>query len=146
MPVALVEIKNLQAGSGVQVYANPTSIRIEHTVPWERHGTSRGDNPLLVFDRQGPSILTCELVFKGVGTPPNVYKEFVEPLTRMTLVRKDAPAERRHPPQCLFLRGAEFPAFKGVIESLTTTYVEFADDGAPLKAICEIRMRQAGVL
>ena len=70
----------------------------------------------------------------------------MEPLTAMTLVPRDAPAERRHPPQCLFLRGVQFPSFKGVIENLATTYVEFADDGAPLKAICEIRMRQAGML
>ena len=146
MPVELVMIKNLATGSEVRVSANPSSIRIEHTVPWERHKQSRGDNPTLEFDSQGPSILTCELTFRGVGTPPNVYREFVEPLTAMTLVARDAPAEQRHPPQCLFVRGAEFPSFKGVIESLATTYVEFADDGAPLKAICELRMREAGIL
>ncbi len=106
MPVELVLIKNLATGSEVRVSANPSSIRIEHTVPWERHKRSRGDNPTLEFDSQGPSILTCELTFRGVGTPPNVYKEFVEPLTAMTLVPRDAPAERRHPPQCLFVRGA----------------------------------------
>ncbi len=144
MPVELVLIKNLATGSEVRVSANPSSIRIEHTVPWERHKQSRGDVPTLEFERQGPSVLTCELTFRGVGTPPNVYREFVEPLTVMTLVARDVPAAQRHPPQCLFVRGAQFPAFKGVIESLATTYVEFADDGAPLKAICEIRMRQSG--
>ncbi len=146
MPVELVEIRNLRAGSGVQVHANPASIRIEHAVPWERHARSRGDHTVLEFENQGPSILTCELTFKGVGTPPNVYKEFVEPLTRMTQVPTDGPADERHPPHCLFVRGAGFPKFKGVIESLVTTYVEFADNGAPLAAICEIRMRAAGTL
>ena len=131
------------------MFANPSSIRIEQTVLWERHERSRGDAPLHEFERQGPSIPTCELTFRGVGTPrhpPNVYREFVEPLTHLTHVPKDGPVEQRHPHHCLFLRGSGFPSFKGVIESLATTYVEFADDGSPLKAICEIRMRQAGMI
>jgi hypothetical protein len=79
MPVEFVRITNLELKTEVQAYANPDSIRLERWASWEQ--VARGLT--LEFTQPGPSTLSCVWPFKGVGTAPNVYAEFVEPLTEM---------------------------------------------------------------
>ena len=140
-----VVIKNLDDGTEVVASVNPQEISVEKSVPWEKHKRSKGDNPTLEFTNAEPMNLSCEPFFDTYRSKRNVYKEHVERLISMTLVRKDAPtAEQRRPPHCLFIWGNEFPRFKGVIESLSIRYTKFLPDGTPVQATCAIKMQQAG--
>src|SRR5688572_8842877 len=133
-------IKNLDDSSQVEAYFNPTEIKIDKTVPWQKHKSSKGDAPTLEFTDAEPKSLTVELLFDTFESKKDVYKEFVKKLEKMTLIVDD---DKKRPPMCLFVWGQKFPQFKGVIESLGVKYTMFFEDGTPCRATCSIKMKQA---
>ncbi len=139
-----VKIKNLDDGTEVVAAVNPEEISMEKSVPWQKHKRSKGDSPMLEFTNAEPMTLSCELLFDTSRSNKNVFKEHVEGLTAMTLIRKDDREEKKHPPLCLFVWGKVFPSFQGVIESLSIKYTRFLPDGTPVRATCAIEMKQAG--
>jgi hypothetical protein len=139
-------IRNIDRGTHVNAYCNPDQIVIEKAVPWETASQSKGDAPILEFRNAEPMFLSCTLAFGDCSSQANVYEAHVEALTALTLIATAASFEKKRPPLCLFTWGTAFPPFKGVIESLTTTYTDFLDDGTPIRAVCELRMRQASKL
>ena len=144
MPLEKTTILNLDNNERVVASVNPASVRIDRSVPWERHKASRGNRETLEFlGKLGPATLSCEMRFKGTGTQPNVYAQHIERLTEFTQIPPGARDTKKHPPLCMFIWGDAFPRFKGVIEILATTYTSFRNDGTPTEAICEIRMREA---
>lgn len=136
-------ITNLDQSTHVEAYCNPNRIMIEKAVPWETYSRSKGDAPTLEFINAEPMFLSCALTFGDRSSHANVYKTHIRSLTELTLIAAGAPADRKRPPLCLFTWGSAFPPFKGVVESLATTYTDFLDDGTPIRAVCELRMRQA---
>jgi hypothetical protein len=139
-------IRNLDRGTHLDADCNPEKIVIEKAVPWETASRSKGDAPTLEFVRTEPMFLSCVLIFGYGGSVANVYQTHVQALTALTLIDRSASADKKRPPHCLFTWGNTFPPFKGVVDSLTTTYTDFLDDGTPVRAVCELRMRQAAKL
>ena len=46
-------IKNLDGGPDLTAYFNPKELSVDKTVPWNKHKTSKGDNPTLEFTALG---------------------------------------------------------------------------------------------
>ena len=141
--LTMCRITNIDQGTHLDADCNPDEIRIEKTVQWETASRSKGDAPILEFSASEPMFLSCVLIFGHCGSVANVYKTHVEALTALTLIAQGGPADKKRPPLCRFTWGSAFPPFKGVVDSLVTTYTDFLNDGTPVRAVCELRMRQA---
>jgi hypothetical protein len=135
-------IQNLDNKDFVEAYFNPKELAIEKQVPWNKHKTSKGNNPVLEFTDAEPKKLSVELLFDTFESRQNVYSQFVEKLESMTLIVDD---KKKRPPMCIFLWGKAF-SFMGVIEGLSTKYTMFLKDGTPVRATCTVTMKQADSL
>lgn len=133
-------IKNLDDSSQVEAYFNPTEIKVDKQVPWQKHKSSKGDAPTLEFTDAEPKTLTVELLFDTFETKKDVYKEYVKKLEKYTLIVDD---QKKRPPMCLFVWGAAFPQFKGVIKSMSVKYTGHYSNGAPFRCTVSLTMMQA---
>ncbi len=123
---------------------NPKEISIDKQVPWQKHKTSRGDNPIMEFTGAKPASLSLELFFDTYeANNKNVYEQHISELEELTKVKVGEADEDKRPPLCIFDWGKNFPSFKGVIESLQVKYTMFLPDGTPCRATASIKMTQA---
>jgi len=131
-------IKNLDNGQQVEAYFNPKEVSIDKKVSWNKHKSTKANNPMLEFTDGEPKNFSCELLFDGYETKTNVHAKYVKVLDEFT---KIIPAKKR-PPMCIFLWG-KFPGFMGVLESLSAKYTMFLHDGTPVRATVTIKMTEA---
>ncbi len=138
-----VTIASIDAPS-VQVTAqyNPKEVSIDKSVPWNKHKNPKGDNPMLEFTSAENRSMSLELFFDGYEKKKNIQPE-IDKLTKMTMINPSAGSDKdKHPPRVLVTWGANFPTFKGVIESLGTKYSMFLEDGTPVRATCTVKIKE----
>jgi len=121
---------------------NPKEIGIDKSVPWEKHRASEGDSPTLEFTGAEPKTLNVELLFDLFETGGNVHDVFVQKLEQLALVN----ADKKRPPMVLVVWGGNFPAFTGVIESVSVKYTLFLPDGTPVRATMNVSFKQAAAV
>ena len=135
---------NVDESKTIKALFNPKEISIDKQVPWQKHKSSRSDNPLMEFTGAKPASLSVELFFDTYEkAKKNVYEEYVQHLEDLTKVKIGEADEDKRPPLCIFEWGKNFPSFKGVIESLQVKYTMFLPDGTPCRATASIKMTQA---
>jgi hypothetical protein len=129
----------------IEVQFNPAELTIAKRVQWGG-GDARGANaPQLRFQSGQPATMTLTLVLDatGGGTPVG---ERVDALLKLVTVDKNLPSSDRQrqsarPPSCV-LRWGSIQSFAAVVDSLTVKYTFFADDGTPLRARCDLSLKQ----
>ncbi|HTE53309.1 MAG TPA: phage tail protein [Kofleriaceae bacterium] len=134
-------IKNLDTGVELKAYFNPKELSIDKKVPWNKHKSTKANNPVLEFTDADPKDLSIELLFDGYEGQVNVYDEYIAPLEEFTKIIE----AKKRPPMVIFLWG-KFPSFMGVIESLSTKYTMFLTNGTPVRATVTVKMKQADKL
>lgn len=134
-------IKNLDTGEELKAYFNPKEVGVDKSVKWNKHKSTKADNPVLEFTDGEPKSFSCELLFDGYETKTDVHKAFVEKLDGFTKIIE----AKKRPPMCIFLWG-KFPSFMGVIESLSAKYTMFLPNGTPVRATVTVKMTQADKL
>ena len=139
-------IQNLDTGEKVFAHFNPKELEIAKSVPWNKHKTSKGDNPVLEFTDAEPKSLSIELLFDTYEDRESVYSKYVKKLESFTLIMGGSNQDKKRPPMCLFLWGKNFPSFMGVIEQLSTKFTMFLSDGTPVRATVSVKMKQADKL
>jgi hypothetical protein len=95
--------------------------------------------------------MTVELLFDGVessGRSVDVGSKVasLEKLAQARVPEAKDPKQRR-PHHCTVSWGARgLPKFNCVIESLSTKYTMFSSDGAPLRATCTVKLKEADIV
>jgi hypothetical protein len=128
---------------GVTATYNPKEVSMEKSIPWNKHKTSKGDNPILEFTDSEPSSLSFEMFFDTYESGRNVYTEHIAILEKGTLIMGGSNEEKKRPPTCLVTWGKGFPKFVGVIEQLSVKYTMFFADGTPCRATASVKLKQA---
>ena len=146
-PVQKLTIFSLE-GTRIAVTAsyNPKEISIDKSVPWSKTATSVGDPPELEFRSADGRVMSFELMFDGFETGTNVHATFVENLVKLACIQDpDGPEDKRRPPRVGVRWGTAgmLPEFHGVIESISTKYTMFLADGTPVRATCQVSVREA---
>jgi hypothetical protein len=134
-------IRNLDTNTEVSAYFNPKELSIDKKVPWNKHKSTKANNPVLEFTDAEPKDLSVELLFDGYEKKTDVYETYVKKLEEFTKII-DA---KKRPPMVIFLWG-KFPSFMGVIESLQTKYTMFLANGKPVRATVTLKIKQADKL
>jgi hypothetical protein len=128
---------------GITATYNPKEVTVEKTIPWNKHKTSKGDNPTLEFTDAEPKVLSFEMFFDTYETGENVHTKYIAKLEKGTLIMGGSNEDKKRPPTCLVTWGKGFPKFVGVIEQLAVKYTMFFADGTPCRATASVRLKQA---
>lgn len=145
-PSAKLKIISLDVGSlSVSATYNPKEVSVDKSVPWSKHKDSKSDNPHLEFTGAEPMSMSFEMLFDGAekGDDGNVQPE-VDKL--LTMARIFTAKKRPHQVRVIWGDSAKLPEFVGVIESVGTKYQMFTSAGTPVRATCNIKLKQASEL
>lgn len=123
----------------VRAQYNPKELDLEMPVPWTEHG-----DEVVEFGHVVCRSLTVELLFDGFESQVSVQPELD---VLVTLASPMRPIGHEHVPRrphlCVVTWGERgIPPFRCVIESLSTKYVKFGGDGAPLRAIATLKLKE----
>jgi hypothetical protein len=136
-------IRNLDTNEDIEAFVNPKEIGVDKAVRWNKHKSSKADNPVLEFTDGEPKDLQIELLFDTYEARTSVQALYIDKLDRFTKIIDET---KKRPPMCIFLWGKNFPSFMGVIESLNVKYTMFLPDGTPVRATATLKMKQADKL
>jgi hypothetical protein len=148
-PTAKLKIISMEAGHlTVQASYNPKEVSVDKSVPWSKHKDSKTDQPHLEFTGAEPMSMSFEMLFDGaeLGTGGSVQGS-IDNLLTMAKILTDK--KRPHQVRVIWGAGTEtkvLPQFTGVIESVSTKYQMFLDDGTPVRATCNIKLKEASTL
>jgi len=144
----VVSIASCDTGIQVEAQYNPKELQIDKTVPWQKKSQankSGGTGIQLEFTGAEGRSMTLELLFDGYETNTPIGDK-VETLNTMASVLEPDSADetKRRPHLCVVTWGTVIPnKFRCVIESLSTKYTMFSDQGAPLRATCTVKLKEA---
>jgi len=144
----VVSIASLDEGS-LQVSAqyNPKELQIDMTVPWQKKSQANKSNEIgiqLEFAGAEGRSMTLELLFDGYEKGQSIASKVKDLMTMASVIDPNEKDEtKRRPHLCVVTWGATVPKFKCVIESLSTKYTMFSDKGAPLRATCTVKLKEA---
>ena len=150
---------------------NPKELELARTVPWTKHNSdntpeARRKKPAPASDveytgGEGRTI-SIELLFDGFESDRSVLKQLLD-LDEMATPQNAAStqSELRRPHQCVVVWGSyaelnprtkERPEeersmrpLRCVIDSLTVKYTMFSEQGVPLRATANVKLREASV-
>lgn len=148
-PKAKLKIISLdQPTLKVEATYNPKEVSVDKAIPWTKHKASTQDNPHLEFTGAEPMSMSFEMLFDGaeLGDAGSVQGK-VDDL--LTMSRIFASKKRPHQVRVIWGTGTAtkiLPEFVGVIESVGTKYQMFTDSGVPIRATCNVKLKQASEL
>jgi contractile injection system tube protein len=127
----------------VEAQYNPHELAVDKQVAW--HDKPRGDD---VEHAEAPKrSMTIEFLFDGFERGESVDRE-IAVLEKLSDIRTDVPPLEHHrrPHHCVVVWGDRgIRAFRCVIEALTVKYTMFDRFGAPLRASCTVKLREAAL-
>jgi hypothetical protein len=143
----VVSIASCDTNIHVDAQYNPKELQIDKTVPWQKKSQANKTNESgiqLEFTGAEGRSMTLELLFDGYETGTSVSGK-VDTLNAMASVLNpgDKDETKRRPHLCVVTWGSTVPKFKCVIESLSTKYTMFSDQGVPLRATCTVKLKEA---
>lgn len=143
----------------VSAQYNPKEIELSRNVPWKpiaANNAPKKNEPMTQINDveftggEGRS-MTLELLFDSVEDKTSVAAS-IGMLDKMARVRDGSKplADFRRPHQCVVVWGGSneseyIPAMRCVIESISTKYTMFDRDGRPVRAVANLKLREAVV-
>lgn len=128
-----------EKGDQVSALFNPKEMGIDKSVPWQQQKDAKGDAPPVEFTTGAPKTMSFELLFDLFEDKGDVYAKFVSQLEKMV---KIDPGLKR-PPMVTVAWSNNFPAFKGVMESMNVKYTMFLPDGTPCRCTANVKVKEA---
>jgi phage protein U len=136
----------------VKAQYNPKELQIDRNVPWQKKNQANQANPTglhLEFTGAEGRTMSVELLFDEYETGASgKVVQAIKDLNWMASVLNSTSTkeDQRRPHLCLATWGTTVKGFKCVIESLSTKYTMFSADGAPLRATCTVKLKEADVV
>ncbi|HEY4238227.1 MAG TPA: hypothetical protein VGM88_00345 [Kofleriaceae bacterium] len=145
-------LRSLDDGTTVTAQYNPKELQIDKSVPWSKVNQANNSNDQgihLEFTGAEGRSLTVEMLFDQFDgfNAQNVSGQ-VKLLEKLASVWKPGSVleNERRPHRCVCSWGSTLEDFRCVIESLSTKYTMFGDDGTPLRATCTVKLKEADVV
>ena len=115
---------------------NPSEYQLQKSNNFAEIGIPGLESPPIQFVRGAAEKLSLELLADTSDTLEDVREKYVNKLRNLMRVN----AETHAPPIVAFTWDTQ--VFKGVLESLTITYVMFSPDGVPLRAKLSVTLKE----
>ena len=129
-------------GKSQEFLLEATAVATGAAASWQPAADSNGigDAPALEYTAGDPKTLSFDLAFDTFESKGSVHDKFVRPLEDLTAVD---PSLDRPPMVQVVWSSNSFPAFKGVVGSVSTKYTMFTPDGTPVRCTTTVTMKQA---
>ena len=115
---------------------NPSEYQLQKSNNFTEIGIPGLESPPIQFVRGAAEKLSLELLADTSDTLEDVREKYVNKLRNLMRLNADTHA----PPIVAFTWDTQ--VFKGVLESLTITYVMFSPDGVPLRAKLSVTLKE----
>lgn len=115
---------------------NPSEYQLQKSNNFAEIGIPGLESPPIQFVRGAAEKLSLELLADTSDTLEDVREKYVNKLRNLMRLN----AETHAPPIVAFTWDTQ--VFKGVLESLTITYVMFSPDGVPLRAKLSVMLKE----
>ena len=132
---------------GIEAQYNPKELSFDQSIPWTPHKV-RGNLPDLQFTGGDGRTMSFELFFDGFEAGQSVQQAIAD-LVELSRVRNpDSNDDDLLRPHVIAVvwgsQGTEgaAPPFRGVIESISTKLTMFLPDGRPVRATCQVKVRE----
>jgi hypothetical protein len=131
----------------VEAQYNPKELQIDKNVPWQKKNQANQANKTglhLEFTGAEGRTMSLELLFDTYELGTSCDTE-VQKLNKMASVwTASSPDEnKRRPHLCVVAWGKTVENFTCVIESISTKYTMFSDEGIPLRATSTVKLKEA---
>jgi hypothetical protein len=130
------------------VQYNPKEFKVDKKVSWKEVDEQGKDPSPLEFQKGSPRTITMELMFDTTNTETqaDVFEAWVQKLLVMTNADAtpqtgEATDQGKERPTTVRFEWGTFE-LTGVVESITTTYTLFSASGTPLRAKCQVKMKE----
>jgi len=120
----------------VTVQFNPKELSYTKPAPWGHAKRENDSSPKLEFTHGKPYSMSLELMFDGYETQTDLRPLLDE------LIGFVWHHEKGHPP-ILTIQWGRLAPFQGVIESIEVKYTMFLEDGTPVRATCNLTVKEA---
>lgn len=145
-----ISIASLDDDTSVTAQYNPKELQVDKSVPWSKVNQANNANTQgihLEFTGAEGREITVELLFDGYETGSSIAGQVAALETLSSVWKPNSKKENeRRPHRCVAKWGSTLPAFRCVIESLSTKYTMFSPDGVPLRATCTVKLKEADVV
>jgi hypothetical protein len=132
----------------VEFCFNPKEYSISKQNTWNKDAEDgKSDSMKLKFAGGNPKQMKLQLFFDTFEAGKDVRKEYTDNLFKMMEVNTDLPKDhpkdaKGQPPKCEVIWGRFF-SYVCYIESLSVQYTLFLEDGTPVRATCDLQLKQA---
>ena len=136
------------SGGGTQSFTvqyNPKDFKFDKKVSW-KPSEEQGQESTLEFQKATPANMSMELIFDTTHDKSDVRTVWVHKLLALTnpviapVGGEAGNLEKTRPPVVTFAWG-DFE-MRGVIESLNVSYLMFSENGCPLRAKVQLKMKE----
>ena len=129
-------------GKSQEFLLEATAVAMGAVASWQPAADSNGngDGPALEYTAGDPKTLSFDLAFDTFESKDSVHDKFVRPIEDLTAVD---PSLDRPPMVQVVWSSNSFPAFKGVVGSVSTKYTMFMPDGTPVRCTTTVTMKKA---
>lgn len=134
---------NVDASEIFYVQFNPKQLTLNDEAKWDVSEELQNDRPKLSFTQGQPSTLGMELIFDTTDTLEDCHERYVQKLRSFlanTVSTREDGHDVKRPPFLKFT-WKDF-VFDCVLVSLSTTYLMFRSDGAPLRAKVVLKLQE----
>lgn len=138
----IIALEGQHEGETLKAQLNPKEIVLDQALPWQQQ-PKKGPADL-VFERAEPVQMSFELLFDELETAASIQPQ-IDKLHRFSSVD---PVLHR-PPKVKVAFGSAagaMPTFDAVIISISVRYLLFAENGIPVRATADLKLRQAAHL
>jgi hypothetical protein len=125
------------------VQYNPKEIKTDKASKWKKKDKQGADGAAFEYQQGEPRTLVMDLFFDTTNDDQyNVEWAWIEGLLALTNPSVTAPdgGEKKYPPLVKFVWG-DFE-FVGIIEKIGVQYLMFSADGNPVRAKCNVTMKE----
>jgi len=136
----------------VRAQYNPKELQVDKNIPWKKKDQANKANTSglhLEFTGAEGRTMSVELLFDQYekGSAGDVGP-LVKDLNEMASVWQGSSSDenKRRPHMCVVTWGTTLKKFTCVIESLSTKYTMFSPTGAPLRATCTVKLKEANAV
>jgi hypothetical protein len=131
----------------VKAQYNPKELQVDKNIPWSKKNQANNANKdglHLEFTGAEGRTMSVELLFDGYEEKKSVAGPVADLNEMASVIDPESPDEnKRRPHKCIATWGSTIQAFTCVIESLSTKYTMFSEAGAPLRATCTVKLKEA---
>lgn len=148
-PVARLKLVALDPKETLVITAqfNPKEIQIDSSATWAPHRHKGGRPTDLEFTGRNPRTVTLELMFDASEVAEGSLREPLEALDKL-LQNVSETGDLRRPPAVRVVwgagtKGGDLPDFSAVVESISVKHTMFGADGRCLRAIANVKLKEA---